>query len=125
VNLLLDTHVLLWCLSAPDKLSAKTRKRIERADQVVFVSAASAWEIEIKRDLGKLKAPKDLAYQLQAKRFTELPLEVRHTAALSSLPRLHQDPFDRMLIAQAMADGLTLVTADGAIRAYPVPTISA
>jgi PIN domain nuclease of toxin-antitoxin system len=125
VNLLLDTHVLLWCLSAPDKLSARTRKRIERADQVVFVSAVSAWEIEIKRALGKLKAPKDLAHQLQAKRFSELPLEVRHTAALSSLPRLHQDPFERMLIAQAMADGLTLVTTDQAIRAYPVPTISA
>jgi len=125
MNLLLDTHVLLWCLGSPDRLRRETRKKIEAPDTVVFVSAASAWEIEMKRALGKLKVPADLEEQLQEKRFTELPVRVRHVRALRSLPDLHRDPFDRMLVAQAVADNLVIVTADDKVRAYPARTIDA
>ncbi|MET0592192.1 MAG: type II toxin-antitoxin system VapC family toxin [Polyangiaceae bacterium] len=125
MNLLLDTHVLLWCLGAPERLQRETRRKIEKPDTVVFVSAASAWEIEMKRSLGKLKAPSDLEEQLQEKRFTELPIRLRHVQSLRSLPSLHRDPFDRMLVAQAVAENLVLVTADEKLRAYPVRTMEA
>ena len=125
MNLLLDTHVVLWCLIAPERLARETRRKIENPNTVVFVSAASAWEIEMKRSLGKLKVPADLEEQLQEKRFTELPVRVRHVQALRSLPSLHRDPFDRMLVAQAAAENLVLVTADDKLRAYPVRTMEA
>jgi PIN domain nuclease of toxin-antitoxin system len=125
MNLLLDTHVLLWCLGAPDRLQRETRRKIEAPATVIFVSAVSAWEIEMKRSLGKLKVPADLEDQLQEKRFTELPVRMRHVHALRSLPSLHRDPFDRMLVAQAVADGLVVVTADEKVRAYPVRTLAA
>lgn len=125
MNLLLDTHVLLWCLGAPARLARETRKKIEKPDTVVFVSAASAWEIELKRSLGKLRVPGDLEEQLQEKRFTELPVRARHVQALRSLPALHGDPFDRMLVAQAATENLVLVTADSKVRAYPVRTLEA
>lgn len=123
--LLLDTHVVLWSLSAPTRLRSETRKRIEAPDTVVFVSAVTAWEIELKRALGKLRAPHDLADQLRARRFQELPLRIRHIQALSALPALHRDPFDRALVAQAVADNLVLVTSDAQLRAYPVKTLAA
>jgi PIN domain nuclease of toxin-antitoxin system len=82
----------------------------------------SAWEIEIKRALGKLRAPDDLGAALLAVRFTELPLQLRHVAVLRTLPPLHRDPFDRMLVAQAQVDRLTLVTNDDTVRAYPIAT---
>jgi PIN domain nuclease of toxin-antitoxin system len=125
MNLLLDTHVLLWCLGAPQRLGRETRKKIEAPETVVFVSAASAWEIEVKRALGKLKVPDDLEEQLQEKRFTELPVRVRHVRALRSLPEVHRDPFDRMLVAQAMVENLAIVTSDDKIRAYAARTIEA
>ena len=125
MNLLLDTHVLLWCLGAPERLQRETRRKIEKPDTVVFVSAASAWEIEMKRSLGKLKAPSDLDEQLQEKRFTELPIRLRHVQSLRSLPSLHRDPVDRMLVAQAGAENLVLVTADEKLCAYPVRTLEA
>ncbi len=125
MNLLLDTHVLLWCLGAPQRLQRETRKKIEKPDTIVFVSAASAWEIEMKRSLGKLKVPNDLEEQLHEKRFTELPVRARHVQALRSLPPLHRDPFDRMLVAQATTENLVLVTADAKVRAYPVRTMEA
>jgi PIN domain nuclease of toxin-antitoxin system len=125
MNLLLDTHVLLWCLGAPQRMQRETRKKIESPGTVVFVSAASAWEIEMKRSLGKLKVPNDLEEQLHEKRFTELPVRARHVQALRSLPSLHRDPFDRMLVAQATTENLVLVTADSKVRAYPVRTMEA
>ena len=125
MNLLLDTHVLLWCLGFPDRLRRETRRKIEAPDTVVFVSAASAWEIEMKRALGKLKAPLDLDEQIEEKRFTELPVRIRHIRELRALPDLHRDPFDRMLVAQAIADNLMVVTSDDKVRAYPVKTIEA
>jgi len=125
MNLLLDTHVLLWCLGAPHRLGRETRKKIEAPETVVFVSAASAWEIEVKRALGKLKIPADLEEQLQEKRFTELPVRVRHVRELRSLPELHRDPFDRMLVAQAIAENLAIVTSDAKIKTYAARTIDA
>jgi len=125
VSFLLDTHVLLWCLCSPHRLRRETRKKLETPEQMVFVSAVSAWEIEMKRALGKLKAPADLSDQLEKNRLTELPVQLRHVRALRSLPDHHRDPFDRMLVAQAIADHLVLVTADDNVRAYPVRTLEA
>jgi PIN domain nuclease of toxin-antitoxin system len=124
MSLLLDTHVLLWTLSKPTRLSREVRRKIESPSEIVFVSAVSAWEIEVKRSLGKLKAPTELDEQLQRMRFTELPIHLRHVRALGSLPTLHDDPFDRMLVAQALSDGLVIVTADEQIGAYPVRTLT-
>jgi PIN domain nuclease of toxin-antitoxin system len=123
VNLLLDTHVLLWALASPDRLGGEPRRQLENPANTVFVSAVSAWEIEIKRGLGKLRAPADLEDEVRAIRFTELPLRFRHVEALARLPDLHRDPFDRMLVAQAQVDDLTLVTRDRRLLAYPVRTL--
>jgi PIN domain nuclease of toxin-antitoxin system len=98
-------------------------RRIRNPDVTVLVSVVSAWEMEIKRDLGKLRAPDDLPARLREHRFTELPVHLRHVQALRKLPNLHRDPFDRMLVAQAVADGLVLVTADDRLPAYPVRTL--
>jgi len=87
---------------------------------MVFVSAVCAWELEIKRALGKLDAPDDLPLQMERNRMFELPVHLRHVQRLRKLPVLHRDPFDRMLVAQALADDLTLVTRDRQILAYPV-----
>lgn len=125
MSLLLDTQVLLWCLAEPDRLSRKTRRRIESATERVLVSVVSAWEIEVKRALGKLTAPDDLDRQLLERRFSELELRIEHVMELRSLPKLHKDPFDRMLVAQAVFDDLTIVTADEKVRSYPVKSLSA
>ncbi|MBV8211787.1 MAG: type II toxin-antitoxin system VapC family toxin [Verrucomicrobia bacterium] len=115
----LDTHVLLCALSAPEQLSKPARDAIEDPANIVFVSAAVAWEIEIKAALGKLRAPSDLVNQLAAANFQELPITVEHTLALKQLPNLHRDPFDRIMLAQAKAAGLTFVTADPEVLQYP------
>ena len=123
MKLLLDTHVLIWCLSRPSALRADTRDKLEDPDNLVLVSTVSAWEMEIKRALGKLKTPPDLEEQLRQRRFTELPVHLRHVRALRDLPPLHRDPFDRMLVAQALADDLTLVSHDKRVQRYPVACI--
>lgn len=125
MSLLLDTQVFLWCLGDPDRLTRKARRRIESANEVVFVSVVSAWEIAIKRALGKLRAPDDLHEALAEKRFTELALRMHHVKHLGDLPDLHRDPFDRMLVAQAKADDLVFVTADELLRTYPVKSLPA
>jgi PIN domain nuclease of toxin-antitoxin system len=119
MNLSLDTHVLLWSLSSPQRLSKVARDAIEDPSNIVFVSAAVAWEIEIKSAIGKLRAPSDLATQLSAANFQELGITIAHALALGQLPNLHRDPFDRIMLAQARAAGLTFVTADPAILQYP------
>ena len=115
--------MLLWCLSDPGRLSRRTRRRIESAAEPVLVSVVSAWEIEVKRALGKLTAPDDLERQLVEKRFAELELRFEHVRQLNTLPDLHRDPFDRMLVAQARSEDLTIVTADEQVRAYPVKSV--
>lgn len=125
MNLLLDTHVFLWWLADDRRLTASARAAIERDDASVYVSAASAWEISIKAALGKLK-PRDLDVpaEIEAGGFLELPIRSRHAQEAGRLPRHHADPFDRMLVAQARVEGLTLVTYDPAIDAYDVPRLA-
>lgn len=122
-GLLLDSHALLWSLAEPARLGVTVRRRIEAPGTPVYVSVISGWELELKRSLGKLELPDDLDEQLEAKRFTELPLRFRHVTALRELPSLHRDPFDRILVAQAIADGLTIVSHDERVLAYPVKSL--
>jgi PIN domain nuclease of toxin-antitoxin system len=125
MTLLLDTHVLLWWLDDPGRLSKAARRAIRDGANPVYVSAAVAWEISIKKALGKLEAPDDLEEVLEANRFRALPITIPHTMALRSLPDHHRDPFDRILIAQALHEGFRLVSRDSAIAKYPVPQIVA
>lgn len=125
MNLLLDTHVLLWALAGDPKLSEATQSAIANEENIVLVSAASAWEIAIKCALGKLRAPDDLVAQLAAADIQHLPITMNHALAAGALPRHHEDPFDRMLIAQAQIEDLTIVTADGALHRYGVPILAA
>ncbi len=121
MNLLLDTHVFLWWSSDDRRLTAPARAAIERDNAGVYVSAASAWEIAIKAARGKLK-PRDLdvAAEIEAGGFIELPLSARHAREAGRLPRHHADPFDRMLVAQTRVEGLTLVTHDPLLAHYDV-----
>ena len=125
MRLLLDTHVLLWWLADDPSLSGEAKEGVSAADSSVFVSAASAWEISIKQALGKLEAPSDLVRQIEVHRFEPLPLTVSHAYAAGALPRHHDDPFDRVLVAQAVAEGLTLVTKDPRMGLYGVGTLAA
>lgn len=125
MKLLLDTQVLLWVLTKPKRLSAAVVDAIEAAENRVLVSIATPWEISIKTALGNLTPPDDLEFQLHEKRFELLPIALRHTEAVASLPHHHGDPFDRMLIAQAQVDGLTLVSSDREMRRYPVALLPA
>jgi PIN domain nuclease of toxin-antitoxin system len=117
VRLLLDTHLLLWALGAPSKLSTATRKQIQAAE--VFVSAASIWEISIKRSLGKLEAdPREIVAAIAPAGFALLSVTGEHAARIVELPPLHRDPFDRMLVAQAQIEPMILLTNDEALRGY-------
>jgi PIN domain nuclease of toxin-antitoxin system len=124
VNLLLDTHVLLWWLADDPKLGATTRAAIADGRNDVYVSAVTIAEIAIKRSQGKLAAPPELLQVLTEEGFSELPLLSTHAAALETLPWHHRDPFDRMLVAQATVEGLTLATADRNIPAYGVSVLA-
>jgi PIN domain nuclease of toxin-antitoxin system len=121
--LLLDTHALLWWLSNDPALPATARAAIARPGTLVFVSAASAWEMSIKSAQGKLTVPEDLEAQLSRHRFRPLPITVAHGLAAGDLPRHHGDPFDRMLIAQAQLEHLTIVTHDPKFPPYSVPIL--
>ncbi|PXX23119.1 MULTISPECIES: type II toxin-antitoxin system VapC family toxin [Burkholderia] len=118
MRLLLDTHVYLWSVLDDPKLSQRARKLIMEADEV-FVSAATIWEASIKAGLGKLDVDvNELVAEIAAAGFVELPVRVAHAAMVRDLPDLHRDPFDRLLIAQAMTEPLRLVTADGNLAKY-------
>jgi PIN domain nuclease of toxin-antitoxin system len=120
LKLLLDTQIVIWAFADPGRLSAATTEALESLENQVLVSMASPWEIAIKTALGKLPSVDDLELQINDKRFELLPIALRHTEAVASLPNHHKDPFDRMLVAQAQVEGLTLVTSDREIRRYPV-----
>ena len=124
-RLLLDTHVLLWWLSDDPRLSATCRDLIGDADNEIYVSAASTWEISIKRALGKLEAPLGLSSVIWNSGFAELPISLFHGEQAGGLPEHHKDPFDRMLIAQAQAEGLEIVSADEKFQAYGVRLVEA
>jgi PIN domain nuclease of toxin-antitoxin system len=115
---LLDTHIYLWLANGSPRLTPQAKERIESAD-IVFVSSATIWEIAIKVQLGKLRVDLDeLIEQIQANGFEELPVLARHAKALASLPRHHGDPFDRLLVAQAISETMRLLTADTQLEAY-------
>ena len=125
MKLLLDTHVVLWAFADPDKLSTKATKAIVDGRNMVFVSAVTAWEITIKRALGKLKAPDDYEEQVRNKQFTQLDITTQHALATGTLAPVHKDPFDRLLIAQALTEHMIVVTRDSIMREYGVQTIAA
>jgi PIN domain nuclease of toxin-antitoxin system len=122
-RLLLDTHVLLWWLAGDPNLPAEVGERID-TELEVFVSPASIWEIEIKRVAGKLEAPADLVDVIEGSGVTELPIRYRHAELAGRLPPVHRDPFDRLLVAQAMSERLTLVSRDANIRRYDVALLA-
>jgi PIN domain nuclease of toxin-antitoxin system len=124
-GLLLDTHVVLWWLDDPRQIAAVAREAIADGRNDVFVSAASAWEIAIKAALGKLHAPDDFATVVDEAGFTALPITVHHALAVRELPDVHQDPFGRILAAQARTEDLTLVTRDPRLGQYPIRVVTA
>lgn len=124
MKLLLDTHLLLWAAAHPDRLSAQARELIEAPDNELVFSAASLWEIAIKRGLGRSDfqlEPRVLRRALIDNGYVELPITGSHALAIDELAPLHKDPFDRMLIAQASSEGITLLTTDAAVAQYAGP----
>ncbi|MGY1705623.1 type II toxin-antitoxin system VapC family toxin [Geodermatophilus sp. SYSU D00697] len=124
MTLLLDTHVLLWWLADDHRLTPAMREAISDPATSVAVSAASAWEMSIKAALGKLSVPEDLADEVERHGFDVLPITVEDGLAAGALPRHHDDPFDRMLIAQAVRRRFVLVTADRRFSDYDVLVLS-
>jgi len=124
MRLLVDSHVALWWLDGNDALGPTCRSGLESADEVFF-SAVTPWELGIKRSLGKLSFPDGLVEVLQESGFAGLPISVDHAVRAADLPPHHRDPFDRMLVAQARAEALTLVTADRTLEPYEVPLLDA
>jgi PIN domain nuclease of toxin-antitoxin system len=120
MNLLLDTHVVLWAFSEPLRLSESARSAIVDPQNVVAVSAATIWEIEIKRALGKLDAPPGIAALCVEREFDQLPITSEHAELAANLPLHHSDPFDRMLIGQAIRGGYRIATVERAFAAYDV-----
>lgn len=125
VTLLLDTHTYLWWMSDPTLLTTQASSTISDPTNRVLVSLVSLWEIAIKRVIGKLKAPVDLENDVIRIGFELLPISLPHVVTTETLPLLHRDPFDRMLIAQAVMEGATLVTRDQKLKQYTVPVIDA
>lgn len=118
MRLLLDTHLFLWTVAGSPRLKPAVRRIIEQAEEV-YLSAASIWEIAIKASLGKLQADLDeLVAAIASSGFVELPISAAHGAAVARLPVHHNDPFDRMLIAQALCEPLRLLTVDGVLGRY-------
>ena len=128
MNLLLDSHVFLWWLADSPKLSARHREAISDAGSAIFVSAATIWELALKISIGRLRLDDSGAGRLDEYiapcGFVELPVRATHAAAAARLPAHHSDPFDRVLIAQAQIEGLTLVTVDRAFSRYDVPLMA-
>ena len=125
MRLLLDTHALIWWLEGGTRLREEARAAIRSRANEVRVSSASAVEISIKVAKGKLDAPGDLATQMVNHGFMALPVTIEHGIAMLGFPANHGDPFDRLLIAQARCEGLTIVTRDSAFAAYDVPILPA
>ena len=124
MKLLLDTHLLLWAAGDPGSMSPVALALIEDAGNELFFSAASLWEISIKHGLGRVDFqadPRVLRRALLDNGYSELPIISEHAVAIEGLPPIHKDPFDRMLVAQATVEGITLLTADALLAQYPGP----
>ena len=125
LRLLLDTQVLVWALGNHPRLGPGARDAITDPLNDAYVSAASIWEIAIKQALGKLRAPPDLAGRVERDGFSGLSITLSHAQHVGGLPAVHGDPFDRLLVARAQVEGLTIVTSDSVIPRYGVQTMSA
>jgi len=124
MKLLLDTHLLLWAAGDPDRLPAAARRLLDDLQNELIFSSASLWEVAIKHGLGRGDFRVDtrlLRRGLLDNGYGELPITSEHAVALDSLPSIHKDPFDRILIAQSMVEGITLLTADPLVAQYPAP----
>ena len=117
---LLDTHVLLWWLADDEALSDRAREAIANRTNLIFLSAASLWEIVIKQSLGKLELPSNWIESIAEESFTRLPIQWEHALAVRNLPELHRDPFDRLLLAQCVVEDLTFITHDAKLFDYDV-----
>ena len=124
MKILLDTHVLVWALSSPERIKPKVQDLLVYTDNIVFVSIASLWELQIKKSLNKISLPDDFISQLQENGFELLDINYKHIAKLAELPLIHRDPFDRMLVAQTIHENLSLVTNDLEIMKYNVKIIT-
>ena len=124
-RLLLDTHALVWWLSDVSRLSQAARAAIAEPRNDIFVSAISGWEIAVKRAKGRMTAPDHLSEMIEERGFNHLPLTFHHAEQAGLLPMHHRDPFDRLLVAQAQAEGLVLVTRDARIPRYGIRTLAA
>jgi len=126
---LLDTHVWLWWVAKPSKLSSETLESLSKRDNELFLSTASSWEIAIKYSLGRLTLPEHPVHYVPSRLARDgikvLEISLAHSLAVTGLPEHHKDPFDRLLVAQASLDNLTLVTADAQIQRYPVDILKA
>jgi PIN domain nuclease of toxin-antitoxin system len=120
MKILLDTHILIWWLSDASRLSQTEIDLITDSDNFIFVSAATAWEIAVKKTIGKLESPDDLPAALAVNNFLELPITIEHSQKLYELPLHHNDPFDRIMIAQAISEDLTFMTRDAKIALYDI-----
>jgi len=125
MRLLLDTHVLLWWMDDAPQLNGEARAAIASPRNLVYTSAVTAWEIVIKRSLGKLEIPENWAEVAITDSFRRLPVTWEHALEVAALPDLHRDPFDRLLVAQARVEGLVLVTGDEFITRYDIRTLKA
>jgi PIN domain nuclease of toxin-antitoxin system len=125
MNLFLDTHVLLWWLDDNSRLSKQAKNYIADVDNIIFVSAVVIWEIRIKEALGKLEIAPDFFNIVKQQGFEILSITAQHANKVGDIPMHHRDPFDRMLIAQAIEESLTIVTHDRAFKAYEIPLIEA
>lgn len=124
MKLLLDTHLLLWAAGQPNRLSAGARKLLDNPANQLLFSAASIWEVAIKRGLGRSDFqadPRVLRRGLLDNGYDELPILSEHVVAIESLPPVHKDPFDRLLVAQATVEGISFLTADSVVAKYPGP----
>lgn len=123
MNFLIDTHVLLWWSSQPRRLAQPAQDVIADADNRVFVSVATAWEVAIKMGLGKIRLAMPLETELAQRGFDRLGISFAHAERAGSLPHHHRDPFDRMLVAQAQVEGLTIITRDPQLEPYGAPIL--
>ena len=128
MRVLLDTQAFLWAITAPERLSRRARQAIEDEDNEVLVSVATVWEIAIKASLGRLEPDvaeieRSLPDDMERHAFQPLPVQMRHALRVATLPPVHRDPFDRLLVAQAIVEDLHLVTADRELGAYGVKVV--
>ncbi|MFI4937980.1 MAG: type II toxin-antitoxin system VapC family toxin [Candidatus Berkiellales bacterium] len=123
MNYLLDTHIILWWLTEPEKIATTARKIISDKKEQIYLSGASFWEMAIKQSIGRLKLPVNIIEVLVSEGFETLPIMPQECLSVADLPPIHHDPFDRMLVVQAKLNDLVLITKDEKIISYPVLTL--